>query len=125
MAANTSLAKSRTVGVYVQEAVVVVSERAKAIGSQIAAARNDKHWKQKQLAAAVHVEPVTVSRWERGQHVPSYETLELIAEATEKTLSFFLPEDDVKNAESGSDAEVIARLDRIEGMLEKLLAFYI
>ena len=36
------------------------------LGDRIKNARTEKGWKQKHLAAELEVEPITVSRWERG-----------------------------------------------------------
>jgi putative transcriptional regulator len=55
----------------------------------VKAARDSRGWKQKELAAAVHVEPGTVSRWETGRHLPDLDVLMLIAEATGKPLTYF------------------------------------
>ena len=60
------------------------------IGDRIRSARHEKGWKQKHLAAHVSVEPITVSRWERGATSPDLDALGLIAEATGKPLSFFV-----------------------------------
>lgn len=57
--------------------------------------RDGRAWLQKDLAHAVHVEPTTISRWERGATSPDIYMLERIAEATKKPLSFFV---------SGADA---------------------
>ena len=96
----------------------------------IRAARQEKRWKQKQLAAAVHVEPLTVSRWERGQHMPDLDTLGLVAKATGKDLSYFIGE---AAAQSDGPAgawdavfakldEVLARLAQLEAAVSKLQA---
>ncbi len=60
------------------------------LGDRIRAARAEKGWKQKHLAAEVSVEPITVSRWERGATTPDLDVLGLVAEATGKPLSFFV-----------------------------------
>ena len=60
------------------------------LGDRIRTARADKGWKQKHLAAEVSVEPITVSRWERGATTPDLDALGLVAEATGKPLSFFV-----------------------------------
>lgn len=69
------------------------------IGPKIREARDKKRWKQKELAAAVHVEPVTVSRWETGKNVPDFGMLERLAEVLGQPLAYFVtpieePEDD-------------------------------
>lgn len=67
-------------------------EKAK-LGARIKSARAAKGWKQKHLAAEVRVEPITVSRWERGATTPDFNALALVAEATGKPISYFLGED--------------------------------
>jgi transcriptional regulator with XRE-family HTH domain len=60
------------------------------VGTKIKSARAAKGWKQKHLAAEVRVEPITVSRWERGATTPDFDALALIAEATGKPVSYFV-----------------------------------
>jgi transcriptional regulator with XRE-family HTH domain len=64
------------------------------VAARIKSARAAKGWKQKHLAAEVRVEPITVSRWERGATTPDFDALGLIAEATGKPLSYFLGEEE-------------------------------
>ncbi len=80
------------------------------IGESIRKARKDKRWKQKHLAAAVHVEPATVSRWERGVSTPDLDTLQVIAQETGKPLSFFVAdqEDLVGEASLAETAQQLA-----------------
>ena len=52
------------------------------LGERIRSARAAKGWKQKHLAAEVEVEPITVSRWERGATTPDLDVLGRVAEAT-------------------------------------------
>ena len=40
------------------------------LGGRIREARASKGWKQRELASEVEVEPITVSRWERGATTP-------------------------------------------------------
>jgi transcriptional regulator with XRE-family HTH domain len=70
------------------------------IGPKIRKARDKKRWKQKELAAAVHVEPVTISRWETGKNTPDLGMLERIAEALDQPLAYFV------TPEAGSQAEL-------------------
>lgn len=93
-----------------------MTERRRVLGRRIAEARQSMRWKQKQLAAAVHVEPMTVSRWERGQHAPDIDMLETIAQATEKPLSFFIDADAPSASPIPDD-----QLARIEAQLEEVL----
>jgi len=63
------------------------------VGERIRAARAERGWKQKHLAAEVSVEPITVSRWERGATTPDLQVLGLVAQATGKPLGFFVGDD--------------------------------
>jgi transcriptional regulator with XRE-family HTH domain len=88
------------------------------VGDRIRAARADKGWMQKHLAAEVEVEPITVSRWERGATTPDLDVLSLVAEATGKPLSYFVAEPD---ARPDLDARVAA-LERTVKRLEATIA---
>lgn len=90
-AANMRLAAPRSLlDRYMREAAEAVASQRVELGKRIAQARTDKGWKQKQLAAAVHVEPTTVSRWETGRHAPDLDVLDAIAHATDKPLAYFV-----------------------------------
>src|SRR5215213_1793973 len=101
----------------------------KQLGEKIKTARSDKGWKQKHLAAHVEVEPMTVSRWERGATTPDLDVLRLVAEATEKPLSFFVADDAppaatepaVRKLERAAD-KLSEQADRIERLLEEVRA---
>jgi transcriptional regulator with XRE-family HTH domain len=80
------------------------------VGERIRQARADRGWKQKNLAAEVSVEPITVSRWERGATTPDLQVLGRVAEATGKPLSYFVGDDGEARAESTLDSAA----DRIE-----------
>lgn len=112
MEANKALAAPRRLLLrYIEEAELATREENVALGKKIREARDSKLWKQKELAATLHVEPQTVSRWERGENTPDVGTLRLLAEATGRPLSFFIErpaaEDD--------------RLDRLESQLGQVL----
>src|SRR3954451_7107726 len=77
----------------------------KELGERIRNARAAKGWKQKHLAAQVDVEPITVSRWERGATSPDLDVINLVAEATGKPLSYFLGgEEEAQQAAPSSPA---------------------
>jgi transcriptional regulator with XRE-family HTH domain len=99
------------------------------IGRKIREARVGKGWKQKHLAAHVEVEPITVSRWERGATTPDLDVLRVVAEATGKPLSYFVDQGPeapepaalevaVERIESAAD-RVAAAAERIAELLEK------
>jgi transcriptional regulator with XRE-family HTH domain len=86
------------------------------VAAKIKSARVEKGWKQKHLAAEVRVEPITVSRWERGATTPDFDALGLIAEATGKPLGYFLGEDQP----AGQEAALGGAVERIEAAAERI-----
>jgi transcriptional regulator with XRE-family HTH domain len=103
-----------------------------ALGDRIREARASKGWKQRELASEVEVEPITVSRWERGATTPDLDVLRLVAEATGKSLGYFVAGDEQPQATADS-AEAIQKLqraadrlaqeaDRISALLEEVRA---
>jgi transcriptional regulator with XRE-family HTH domain len=86
------------------------------VAARIKSARVDKGWKQKHLAAEVRVEPITVSRWERGATTPDFDALALIAEATGKPLSYFLDEEQPLAAEP----QLSEAVERLEAAAERI-----
>lgn len=99
------------------------------LGNRIREARASKGWKQRELASEVEVEPITVSRWERGATTPDLDVLRLVAEATGKPLSYFVAGDDearasdptIRQLERTAD-KLAAQADRIERLLEEVRA---
>ena len=91
------------------------------IGARIREARADKGWKQKELAAQVEVEPITVSRWERGATTPDLDVLGLVADATGKPLSYFVGPASRAPTEDDRLARLEQRLDRLERAVARLL----
>ena len=91
--ANTALTiPRRLLDDYLSKAAEAMASKNTDLGKRIKQAREDRGWKQKDLAQQVHVEPMTVSRWERGVNTPELDTLALIAQATNKPRSFFVEE---------------------------------
>lgn len=101
------------------------------LGEKIRAARAEKGWKQKHLAAEVDVEPITVSRWERGATRPDLNVLHQLAEATGKPVSYFVggeePEaaaasglDDAARRIEAAALHISAEADRIADLLAEL-----
>lgn len=88
----------------------------KELGEKIKAARAERGWKQKHLAAHVEVEPITVSRWERGATTPDLDVLRLVAEATGRPLSFFVEE----QADEAPTPALAGRVDRLEQSLDRV-----
>lgn len=93
------------------------------LGDRIREARAAKGWKQKHLAAEVEVEPITVSRWERGATTPDLDVLRLVAEATGQPLAYFVAaDDDVPPALDARVEQLEGALARIEQKLDALLS---
>ena len=102
------------------------------LGEKIRAARAAKGWKQKHLAAQVDVEPITVSRWERGATTPDLDVINRVAEATGKSVSYFVGGEEEAPVTDPSALDEAARrieaaalhiageADRIAGLLEEL-----
>ena len=94
------------------------------LGDRIRAARADLGWKQKHLAAEVRVEPITVSRWERGATTPDLDTLRAVAQATGKPLVYFVSGEDAVApplAHDETTGRIEDALERIESQLGQLL----
>jgi transcriptional regulator with XRE-family HTH domain len=102
------------------------------LGGRIREARASKGWKQRELASEVEVEPITVSRWERGATTPDLDVLRLVADATGKPLSYFVGGETDQAAASGADTTIRkleeaadrlnAQAGRIAGLLEDVRA---
>jgi transcriptional regulator with XRE-family HTH domain len=88
------------------------------LGGKIREARKEKGWKQKHLAAQVEVEPITVSRWERGATTPDLDVLSLVAEATGKPVSYFVASEE----QAGDEARVADVVERLEAVVARLEA---
>jgi transcriptional regulator with XRE-family HTH domain len=83
---------------------------------------------QKQLAEALGVESITVSRWERGVTTPSLPRLRRIAELTETTVSDLVRAQDASTAHAvelaalrEELAEMRELVDRVARTLDRLV----
>lgn len=101
-----------------------MKQRKRDLGDRIRTARAGRGWKQKHLAAEVKVEPITVSRWERGATTPDLDVLGMVAEATGKPLSFFVDDSPAASASSVEDAaaRIEAAALRLAAETERLAA---
>jgi transcriptional regulator with XRE-family HTH domain len=97
------------------------------VGARLRAARRSAGLTQKQLAAELGVESITVSRWERGVTAPSLSRLRRIAEITETTVSDLVRAHDAASAETvelaalrEELAETRALVDRVARTLDRL-----
>lgn len=95
------------------------------VGERIREARERKQWTQPQLSRAMppKVTPAYISRWETGAAMPGTQYLELLADALEVDVSFFLvsePQEetpDLMGALNGNGPEGPA--DKIVSLLEQ------
>lgn len=103
--------------------MMLVTARKAEMGRKIREARVAKGWKQKHLAAEVEVEPITISRWERGATTPDLDVLRLVAEATGQPLSYFVDQPGSAAGGMGLDEavrRVEAAADRIAAAAEQI-----
>lgn len=95
MRANALLAIPRKLlDDYLREAADKLARRREIVGTRIREAREEAGLKQKQLAARVHVEPQTVSNWERSVSIPDLDKVELLAEILERPVGWFYSQAD-------------------------------
>jgi transcriptional regulator with XRE-family HTH domain len=96
------------------------------LGEKIRAARAARGWKQKHLAAQVDVEPITVSRWERGATTPDLDVINQVAEATGKPVSYFVGGEPEERGGGAGLEEAVQRIEaaaqRLEAVAEELRA---
>jgi transcriptional regulator with XRE-family HTH domain len=103
------------------------------LGERIRSARAAKGWKQKHLAAEVEVEPITVSRWERGATTPDLDVLGRVAEATGMPVGYFVGgtaparagdsslEDAASRIETAA-LQIASEVDRLRAAIDELRA---
>ncbi len=90
----------------------------KLLGYRIAGARMEAGLTQAALAQAAGVKTVqTVGNWEAGRSKPDLPTLELIAAATGRALSYF-----VGHESQGGDSQLAEQLSRTERVLAEIRA---
>ena len=97
------------------------------VGGRLRTARRASGLTQKQLAEALGVESITVSRWERGVTTPSLPRLRRIAEITETSVSDLVRSPDSVTAQAAELAELRKELaetrelvNRVARTLERL-----
>lgn len=90
------------------------------IGARIRAARRGAALTQAELAAALGVEPITVSRWERGVTSPSLPRLRRIAELTETTVGDLVQAPDPSAAQAMELAALREELAETRALVERV-----
>jgi len=97
------------------------------VGGRLRTARRSAGLTQKQLAEALEVESITVSRWERGVTTPSLPRLRRVAELTETTVSDLVRTPDAATAHAvelaalrEELAETRELVDRVARALDQL-----
>ena len=93
------------------------------IGNKIMILRKDKKWSQNDLAQKVNVSREIISKYEKGDVIPSVEVARKIADAFEVSLDYMVGE----GQKASFDRKTIQRLQDIESMTpdikEKLFFF--
>lgn len=79
---------------------VAQSELAKTLGTRLAARRKAMQLTQVDLSELVGVDMETISRFERGKHLPSLMTLKLLATHLGSSVGALLGEDEVAETKS-------------------------
>jgi transcriptional regulator with XRE-family HTH domain len=107
--------------------VAVEAQENGGVGVRLRASRRAAGLTQKQLAEAIGVEAITVSRWERGVTMPSLPRLRHIAEITETTVSDLVRAPDAMTGQAAELAALREELaetrelvDRVARALERL-----
>jgi transcriptional regulator with XRE-family HTH domain len=123
MRANAALAIPRKLlDGYLREAAARLAQRRDIVGTRIREAREAKGWLQKDLAGRVHVEPQTISNWERSVTTPDFDKLEILARELGQPVAFFVSESGADEANDqvspGQFAMLDAKVDRILQLLE-------
>ncbi len=102
-------------------------QKSDGVGARLRAARLSGGLTQKQLAEALGVESITVSRWERGVTTPSLPRLHRIAELTQTTVSDLVRAPDAVTAHAAELAALREELaetrelvDRVAQALERI-----
>jgi transcriptional regulator with XRE-family HTH domain len=81
------------------------------LGQRVAQARRDRGWSQEQLAEAIDIQPVTVSRWETGHRALSISTLARITDALGVSLGDLLDvERELPRLEHGPEEAELQRI---------------
>lgn len=122
---NTFLgAPSTLLDDYLRRVAGRLVRRRQILGDQIRAARKAKHWKQKDLARRMQVDPQTISHWERGANMPDWDKIEMLARELGQPLSYFVSDDGEmieQEAVLRELAEMRHSLARIETLLRAAL----
>src|SRR5581483_4169863 len=109
---------------YLEEAKAQLARRRAVVGTRIREAREAKRLLQKELALRVHVEPQTISNWERGVTAPDFDKLELLGLELDQPVAYFLvSDDDERTGPPASQAqiqEVLEAVSALRGDVEHL-----
>jgi transcriptional regulator with XRE-family HTH domain len=91
------------------------------VGDRIRNARRTAELTQSQLAEALAVEAITVSRWERGVTTPSLARLARIAQATGTAVSELVLPSDEAPPHVVELAELRREFDELRGQVERMV----
>lgn len=90
------------------------------VAGRLRTARRSAGLTQKQLAEALGVESITVSRWERGVTTPTLPRLRRIAEITETTVSDLVRAPDAVSAHAVELAALRAELGETRALVDRV-----
>jgi transcriptional regulator with XRE-family HTH domain len=113
---TTSFVSTQTAGTFAT-LLLAVSVAPEEIGKRIQGARERKGWTQLQFALEAGVSPSSIQRWEAGK-LPRVRELMRVADLLGIDAETLVEPEGA----SESDEETHARLDRIEQVLEELVA---
>jgi transcriptional regulator with XRE-family HTH domain len=98
----------------------VVTKKTPAVGARLRAARRGAGLTQKQLAQALGVDSITVSRWERGVNSPSLPRLARIAELTATSIGDLVRNADAATAEAAELSAIREELAETKELVERV-----
>jgi transcriptional regulator with XRE-family HTH domain len=81
-----------------------------AVGSRIKILRQTRKLTQEQLAEMIEIDPKSLGRLERGDHMPSLETLSRIAATLKASIHDFFPESEFAPIDPTNIEEIRRRL---------------
>jgi transcriptional regulator with XRE-family HTH domain len=91
------------------------------VGDRVRTARRRAELTQKELAQALGVEPITVSRWERGVTTPSLPRLERTARVTGSTLSELVREPEATTARAVELAALREEFAELRALVDRMV----
>ena len=100
-------------------------EKAKGFGNTLRSLREDRGWRQEDVARFINVSPGTVGGWESGRRLPNYETLVNLANLFNCTTDYLLGRSKIRIGRMVSREELEKFLpeDKVEQVLDKFVIY--